>query len=324
MRLLIRLVLLLAVLLTASPFVISSLLIDGRGILIPGRIFHKDEYIVVHNSDWTRRMDVSVEYHPPDGFGSVACLKARVAPGQFDQWKKGDLVQVRYLRREDVPDWPGAKALRGMGLLPVAHLADQRAWSGLQDVFALHRFVITASLLAILVLILWRWMRVPYFPWAVGACVLSALAVSFIAGFPTPMPPPQHAVQTASGIVKRLDRWEWIFRDNHSRGFQADQPIQIVGVQFVPDGKVEPVVAVDLIDDGSLPGLKEQASVTVDYEAASPRVAYLRGATRDFARRNLRGMIVESLAALVTVVALIAFAKLLGAGYRKLVRSRTK
>ena len=58
----------------------------------------------------------------------------------------------------------------------------------------------------------------------------------------------------------------------------ADQPVDVVSVEFVPEGRTEPVMAVDLIDRGSVSGLKEKAGVNVDYEAASPRIAYLAGA----------------------------------------------
>ena len=67
----------------------------------------------------------------------------------------------------------------------------------------------------------------------------------------------------------------------------ADQPIDVVGVEFIPEGRTEPVVAVDLIDRGSVPGLKEGSTAPIRYESESPRTAYLDGATRTFPSRNI-------------------------------------
>ena len=44
----IRLLFLLGAFLLIAPFLIFSLSLNGRGIAIPGRIYQKDERIVVH------------------------------------------------------------------------------------------------------------------------------------------------------------------------------------------------------------------------------------------------------------------------------------
>ena len=51
----------------------------------------------------------------------------------------------------------------------------------------------------------------------------------------------------------------------------------------------------------SVPGLKENAEVPVEYEAASPRTAYIIGASRGFVARNLTGVEIQvvSCAALI-------------------------
>jgi hypothetical protein len=306
------------VLLLAAPFVISSLFIDQRGVLISGHVHSKDERVVVDNSSWTRSLDLSIEYDPPQE-SSVAFLTATVDPHRFDELKIGDLVHMRYLRREDMPHVPGASALRQLHLLPTARLADQHAWSGLQLAFTTpSTLLIKVAIAVVLILMLWRLARIPLFGWAIAICVLAAISVMVVHEFPTPVPPPQNQVRSTSGTVKSLDRVEWLFRDTHQKGFHADQPIEIVGVQFVPEGRTEPVLAVDLIDAGSIPGLREHAPVGIDYESGAPRTARLRGAGRQFVRRNLRGIAVELVASLAVVLILALGASLLGRGYRRL------
>ena len=118
--------------------------------------------------------------------------------------------------------------------------------------------------------------------------------------------------------MKSVERVEWLFRGNHERGLQAEQPIQIAGVQFLPEGRSEPVVAVDLIDSGSLAGLHEQQSVLVDYEAGAPRTAYIRGATRTFARKNLRGMGTQIMALLAVGGGLLLVGSMVSRGWKRL------
>lgn len=318
MRAAIRFLLCAGLLLAIAPFVISSLFLDQRGVLIPGHVQSKDERVVVHYSSWSLSRDVTVEYEPPQEM-VVAFLTSKVDADYFDQLKKGDAVKLRYLRREDVPHVPGASVLREMHLLPTVRLADQRAWTGLQLAFTPGSLVLLkAIVIAVFVLVLWRLMHLPLFGWAVGVCVVAAVVVSLVHDFPTSLPAPQNEVRSASGTVKSLERVEWLLRADHQRGFKADQPIEIVGVRFIPDGRTEPVVAVDLIDAGSVRALQEGAAVEIDYERVTPRTARIRGATRQFVRRNLRGIAVELVASLAVILILLFSASLLGKGYRHL------
>jgi hypothetical protein len=319
-RTLIRCVLGFGLLLVISPFVVSSLLIDAKGVMIPSYVQHKSERVLVHYASWSRIADVTVQYDPPDE-PMVGFLNVNVDLERFDQLKKGDLVPLRYLRQEDLPHVPGAKTLRQMHVLPRVRFADERAFPALRAAVqgnANHTVVLVAGV--VILLIFWRIARIPLFGWAVAVFVLCASAIGMIHEFPLPVAPPRQDVRTAAGIVKSLERVEWLFRDNHERGLQADQPIQIVGVQFVPEGRAEPVLAVDLIDAGSVPGLQERTPVSVDYERSAPRTAYIRGATRKFPGRNLRGIAFALIAMLVLLVVVLWAASLFGKGYRRLTR----
>lgn len=317
-RILVRCVLGFGLLLVISPFMLSSLLIDAKGVVIPSHVQSKSERVLVHYSAWSRIADVTVQYDPPDE-PMVGFLTVNVDPDRFDRLKKGDLAPLRYLRREDLPQVPGAKTLRQMHVLPRVRLADESTFSGLRAVVQGNaNYTVVLVVGVIVLLIFWRIARLPFFGWAMAVCLLSAIAIGTIHEFPLPVAPPRQDVRTAAGTVKSLERVEWLFRDNHQQGFQADQPIQIVGVQFVPEGRTEPVLAVDLIDAGSIPGLQEQAPVSVDYERSAPRTAYIRGATRKFPGRNLRGIAFELIAVLVLLVAALWAYSIFSKGYRRL------
>src|SRR4051794_10379885 len=127
MRSAIRLVLSLSVLLLISPFVLSSLLIDQRGVNVSGDVVSKNEHITVRYSSWTRELDLTLSYSPPDGNGN-AYMNGQVGPDQFDRLKTGDLVQLHYLRQNDLPDYPGVRTLRQIHMLPTVRFADKHAW----------------------------------------------------------------------------------------------------------------------------------------------------------------------------------------------------
>ncbi len=108
--------------------------------------------------------------------------------------------------------------------------------------------------------------------------------------FPRPTPAPGGDRHTAPGKVKALRRIDRLMSTNPSRGLDALQPVDVVGVEFVPQGFRDAVLGVDLVDRGSITSLAEGATVEVEYEAAQPRTAWLRSGTRAFARRNLLGL----------------------------------
>ena len=322
MRIAIRLTFLAVAILLISPFLFSSLLVDRRGVTIQGHVVAKHENIFVHYASWTRNLDVSVQYDLPDRYGSAAYLNNSVSVDRFDRLKKGDAVPLHYLLPSDLPGFPGAKTMRQMHLLPTVRFANETTWSAFQAIYDENHLLISSGCIILLVLLVWRFLRIPLFGWAVAACVAYVLVASVVDEFPRPTAAPQNKTRAATGTVKSVERIDWLFRSNQHQGLPMLQPIQIVGVQFIPEGRSEPVVAADMIDAESLAGIAERARVTLDYEKATPRIAYLRGATRHFPQRNLRGAITILLAMLAIVIALLAIGRLLSRSFRKLVERR--
>jgi hypothetical protein len=244
-------------------------------------------------------------------------------PDQYDSFRKGQEVKLHYLRKRDVPDVPFAKSLREIGLLPSARLAGQRAFSGMA--IAANRIgwpILWALGGSVLLLIPWRLFQLPGFPWAVAACVLGVVALQLFSEFPLPESAPAIDVRHGAGQVKSIDRIDRLFSGSRSPGEIASQPVSVVGVEFIPEGRLEPVVAVDLIDEGSLP-IKQGATLSVEYELRAPRTAYLLGATRNFPRRNLGGLVLVGAFCVALLVGAAYGAHYLGRGWKRLLKSRT-
>jgi hypothetical protein len=307
--------------LIALPFLMSSWYVDQRGIDITGQVYSKREDAIVQYSTWYRSCEITVKYSGPDEPG-VSFMKVELPPDQYDSFRKGQEVPLHYLRRQDVPDVPLAKSLRKIGLLPRARLAGQRAFSGVT--VAANRVglpVLGALGAAILLLIVWRMSRLPGFSWAVMACVLGVVAPLLISEFPLPAAAPATTVRRGAGQVKSVARIDRLFSGSRSRGEIASQAVSVVGVEFIPEGRLEPVLAVDLIDEGSL-ALKQGDTLGVEYELTAPRTAYLLGATRNFPRRNLGGL---ALVGSFYVALLLGFAfgaHYLGRWWKRLLKSR--
>lgn len=302
------------------PFLISSLSIDQRGVIIPGRVSFKREDVVVHNSTLNRVAEATIEYSKPDGSG-VGFLGVRLGSRDYDALRLGQAVELHYLRSEDLPDLPLVHGLRRAQLLPTVRLANQRAGAGLRLVFTDKvAAAMGAAALCIVFLLLWKVLRIPGLSWAVAFFVLLALAATYVNDFPRPMPAPSAGLRQGTGQVKSVERITRLFGGSRRRGMVADQPMEAVGVSFVPDGRKEPVLAIDLIDAGSVTGLREKSSVLLSYESASPRTAYIQGATRHFAARNFSGAGVQAIASLAAVIVILGGVQLLGWFYRRATR----
>lgn len=290
MRAFLWVVLLSGVALVATPMLLASLYVDERGVELAGHVYSKNESVSLNEGWWTRSSEVSFEYTLPET-GGVSFLNVDVAPGKYDEYHKGQAVTLHYLRREDVPKLPGADAMWQMRVLPHVRLAGQRAFSGVEGALT-SRMSLAVGVVVTIAMLLWVWrrLRLPGSGWAMGAAIAGGIIALLFYDFPRPTPAPAGELRVASGMVKSLQRIDMLMSARRSRGVEAHQPVDVVGVEFVPQGFSDAVMAVDLVDRGSIRGLAEGATVDVEYEAAEPRSAWLRSATRTFPRRNLIGL----------------------------------
>ena len=295
-----------------APFLLSSLALDEHGIAIPGRVFSKSETVKVHYSSWKRSSDVTFRYEPPDD-GGVAFFALSLTPGQYDTLHVGDTVRLRYLLRRDVPDVPMSSALRQVHALPVVRLADRRTFTGLEGFFTTEVIAALSAFGGLIAFL--RLLRIAgsrLFGWVLGISLAAGFTALMLYNFPRPTPSPALAVRQSSGRVKSLSRIDRIFEGSRSRGMIADQPVDVAGIEFVPAGRTDSVLAVDLIDAGSVSGLSVNSAVTIRYETDHPRTAHMEAATRGFASRNVWGMAVEGGLCAAVVIAFFAITQGIG------------
>ena len=305
--------------LLAAPFFLSSLAIDEHGATIPGRVYSKSETVTVHNSQWQRSSEVTFRYDPPDS-STTGFFGVTLAPEEYDRFRIGQSVSLHYLRREDVPAVPLASILHQMHVLPVVRLAERRTFTTVQQFFTGNLIsgleVVAGLVIGLLIL---RKSGSPLFKWVLGGAVLAGIGVLMIYDFPRPTPKPATDVRRTTATVKSVDRIDRVFEGKRSRGFVMDQPVDVVGLEFVPSPGVEPVVAVDLIDAGSISGLTIHSTVPIEYEAAVPRTARILPGTREFVSRNIRGMAAECALTLAVLIGFFAAAQWIARAFNRLV-----
>jgi hypothetical protein len=316
-RALILLLLFAGITVLALPFLVSSMYIDQRGVTISGRVHAKSETVTVRHSGWKRTADATIEYDLPEGAG-VAFFNAGLDNQHYDALRVGQAVSLHYLRRQDMPNLPLVHFLSGARLLPTVRLADQRAFSRIERSLDRETMLICEGVAGlVLLLFVWRIARVPLFGWAIGICIASLASFLLLQEFPTPTPEPVADVRQGEGRVKSVSQIKYLFRGKRQRGVAADQPIDVVGIEFVPLGRTEPVVAVDLVDSGSVPGMKERSEVEIEYESRSPRTAYIRSAKRTFVARNIRGVLITGAAVLMVFAVFLAGVHVLSRTFRR-------
>ncbi len=116
--------------------------------------------------------------------------------------------------------------------------------------------------------------------------------------------------------VRSIHRVTHVGSTTRSRGWALAAPYQLVELEFIPWGFRGTVVAVDAIDDGSIPYLAPPQSLAITYAAADPRTARLRAGTRRFVADNQSVFRTYSVLALVAVGGIIMLGWLSGRNRR--------
>jgi hypothetical protein len=262
--------------------------------------------VKVVRSNWEVSRTLTIEFTVPET-SSVSFFDVYPGAAQYDALHTNQAVDVRYLPRKYLPDVPGAKILWELHALPTARLASMEGVSRLDALMTPNTILGCAALGGIFTLfMLWRITRLRLFAWSAGIGAVPLFGLILMTGFPRATPAPVREVRHGTGCVIQIGRIDKLFSGSRSRGVIAEQPVDVVSVEFVPEGRTEAVVAVDLIDRGSIADLREKSAVALVYEAASPRTAYLEGARRTFPERNFSGVVEEGLICFAVVAAVLA------------------
>ncbi|MBC8076253.1 MAG: hypothetical protein H7Y32_09290 [Chloroflexales bacterium] len=138
--------------------------------------------------------------------------------------------------------------------------------------------------------------------WLAAIFVIYMAGAALYVGSGWPPPAPGGPREAAVATVRDTHRVDRVWGGQNSTPEDAVQPYDIVELEFVPAGAAGPVIAVDLVDTGSTPGLAKGARLPIHYSVADHRWAQLDTAARTYYWKNLRTF---GIIAVVIVVALL-------------------
>lgn len=271
--------------------------VELAGQTAPGVVTARREEIRVRYSEWSRWLRLEVRYTPSDTEAPEVAI-IPVDMERYDRASVGDAVQVRSMPQPDI---------RALGEIAAPRLGDQGPLG--QLIARLGGAPVTVAFIGIFLILLAAW-RVSRQGWLLAplAALLLGFAMYTVSDPPLPAPPgPQRTTQATVRLVHEVDRLSSGRRSNRSRAFnEALQPYDIVALEFVPQGAAGAVVAVDLVDAGSVRGLELGAELPISYSAADPRWARIDGAQRTYFWKNLYGYAI--IAGVLLLLALGAWA----------------
>lgn len=259
--------------------VVASLYLDANGLETKGSVVEKAEWIAEKYARTSRRLQVSLRYRPR-GAEREETSTIDVGEDSFDALSRGAGVRLRY----QPVSW--MRALEPWA--PATRLAGQRTSDWLRAVMpADYVRILLSFALGMPLFVLWLRRGRRYF-WFL-LLYLAAAAGYWL----TPVSEPAPTGPTAATIakVRYVHRIERILTtetgNRRSTPLQLIRPMELVELEFVPEGRTEPVVATDKITADTLPGLKQGGRVEITYQKDRPRVARMNGGKRDYGWTNL-------------------------------------
>jgi hypothetical protein len=301
----------LLLLIAVGPWMLLGYSLEMFGVLTDGEIVDRRESVVISADHWRYDLIVTYRYRLADSPEQVTASQP-VGRDLFDRLRIGSRVKVRYSRWEllrsfgsagvslvDAPwysrlpnESDGGRWLLDMALcaavLALWYVAYRRKSRPLTMVAITAAASVGAGVLLfgflifpLLLLMCWRRPASGY-GWVLLASI-ALCAVMLVVRIPWPPPLPPGELVSAPAVVRQVHAVERVWGTKRMPGQQLHQPFQILDLEFVPRGSSATVHAIDLIDQGSVPGLDRGAMVTVVYPAARPHSARVLGARRHYA-----------------------------------------
>ena len=264
----------LLVALLIALFVTPPLIVDIGGEVAPGAVVAKREVIRKITTSWERNLYLDVRYQPR-GATEPEVIPLAVDVTTYDRFRVGDETEVRYTPHP---------LLRRLSPIGFTRLQDQSSPAALVARFGSSMSIWLAGVVLWFVLwFVWSKVRSSVLMWVL---VLSGIAGLFSSISNWPEPPPAD-LTAGSATVQNIRRVDVILESRRHSDTEAIQPYDIVELSFVPAGRTDPVVAVDMLDAGSVPNLAVEATVPIRYSAQNPRWAQIDGGSRTFYWKNL-------------------------------------
>ena len=270
-------------------------IIDSLGTAVPGAITEKRESIRTDYADWFRRFQIVAAFKAP-GYPYERHTVCDVDQQIFDSLHVGSPVTVHY-----VP------ALLNIPLVTSTHISPCPPWGvfGINpDLYrrSLYLYGSLAIILGIAFVLHIRRAAWLLLPW-------SALFVFYgICPHTEPMP---LQPRPATAVVKEVETAKTLVDagTTDAQPITLAHPYQLVEMQYTPQGRLDPVMAVDAIDPNSVPGLKAGQVLTINYDAGNPRIASIPGATRMFHEQAIQQLGLEYLTLVGVFLGLWVFAR---------------
>jgi len=319
---------------------------DIGGILVAGEVTGKREAIDMPLQDtWRHLYEISYRYQPLDA-RYPATGKHQVDVALYDRLRVGSRVGVRYRRLPIIAEafgpesalaasswWsrvplPSESSRELVELIAVcvagvlAFVAYRRDSRPLGLIATTVGVTVAASVLLLgffafpLLFFAWRANPGRGFGWVL-LCSMTLSTVALHERVPRPQPLTGGPEGQAMGVVRSMRTVDQIWASwspssaESSGGQSIAHPFDMVDVEFTPSARGESVHALDRVDSGSVPGLREGASVPVTYPLADPRAARITVGTREYGRRAwiyVLGLTYGLGGALTIVLALAAYA----------------
>jgi hypothetical protein len=256
--------------LVVGAFLGLSLYLDIASAPAPGEVVDKQETIRFGSrraENWTRRTTLEVRYQPPDHLVPLTAI-FDVDLAMYDRLQVGSPVVVRY------PDDP---RFRDLLFLPLARLDGQTTWTVIRTSLPPDAWSFILLIVGGVILFkLWTWLRgrIKGLGWLLVAYLIGAAAFLLI---PWPGPAETGPREPALATVRAIRQVSYIPGSRNSSRLDLLQPYELVVLEYVPEGRSDPVVAVDAIDAGSVPGLARGSTVAVAYAVDDVRSAIIEG-----------------------------------------------
>jgi|SRR5579871_246441 len=310
---------LLVVLLALVPWSAGTLYVHLAGREVTGEIASKQERIVLPGGDaWQHLYEVTYRFRPADSPAAESGGHP-VSATLYDRLQVGSAVRVRYSPWRPLRSMQGvgsylaeSSALTRLRYGPVEprnlFVAGGVVGAALVGWLAYRRMNVRLGILAALLaglafpsflLVLTGFLLIPAL-WGASrrnpsmghgkllllvCCATAALVYWRI---PRPAQFPPGPVRQASAIVRQVQTTHeiWSQIDAVGRGEGGDAfgfTFQMLDLEFKPEDATQAVHALDMVDQGSMPGLREGMRVAVVYSATNPRVARAVTGTRKYA-----------------------------------------
>jgi hypothetical protein len=269
--------------------------IDANGAEATASITEKRESVRENFGDWFRRFEIVAAFQTP---GSRLDRHAigDVDQATYDSLHTGDRITVHYL-----------PALLQQPFIPAAHLSPSTpaaSFGSNPDLY--RRLEMVFGSLAVIAFC-WLVLRIPTAGW-----LLVPWFGFFIAYGVTPRAEPAPSQpRPARATVRSISTVDSILGGTTSgsrgnRPIKLEHPYELVRLEFTPAHASEPVVALDTVDLHSI-DLAPKQVVDIDYDAANPRVARIRGGTRNFPEQALHQLLLMYGIMAALLVALFVF-----------------